>query len=161
MDADALNAAARSKKVSRAPLRMSGPVVMTPHEGELARLLQCPTREISKDRVAAAKRCAIRYGVICVLKGRDTVITDGKRVFINPTGNPGMATGGSGDVLAGMMGALFARVREPQGLHAALAAVFLHGAAGDSAAEEKTELSMIAGDIIDHIPNAVKKLVKK
>jgi NAD(P)H-hydrate epimerase len=161
LDGDALTVIARSPVLQQALRTMKTPVVMTPHTGELSRLLHCSLSEIAKDRIHAAVECACQYRVICVLKGHNTVITDGKNVFINKTGNPGMATAGSGDVLAGMTGAFYAQVLKPQLLHASLTAVFLHGMAGDLAAKEKTQIAMTAGDIIDYLPRAIKKAMKE
>lgn len=158
IDADALNALARSASVRTALSSARGPVILTPHAGELARLIDRASEDVSRDRIDAAARCAAQYKCICVLKGHRTVITDGERVFVNPTGNAGMATAGAGDVLAGMIGALIAQVRPPQALNAALAGVYAHGLAGDCAAVEKTQIALAAGDIIDALPQAFKKL---
>lgn len=158
IDADALNALARSASVRTAMRNTRGPVIFTPHVGELGRLIDRDPADVSRERIDAAVQCAALYKCVCVLKGHRTVITDGERVFINPTGNPGMATAGAGDVLAGMIGALVAQVRPPQALNAALAGVYAHGLAGDCAAGEKTQLALVAYDIIDAMPQAFKKL---
>src|SRR5207249_465017 len=103
-----------------------------------------------------AVRFAAEQGVVLVLKGQGTVVTDGKRGYVNITGNPGMATGGSGDVLAGLIAALIA-----QGLEAFAAAqlgVFLHGAAGDLAAAELGEVGLIASDLLGYLPRAFRSL---
>jgi NAD(P)H-hydrate epimerase len=127
---------------------------MTPHPGEMARLLGSSSSDVQKDRVSCATGFATKYKVTLVLKGAGTVIaTPDGRVFINSTGNPGMATGGTGDVLTGMIGSLLA-----QGYTASQAAclgVYLHGLAGDLAAKEKGEMGMIAGDLIEQIPVAI------
>ena len=144
LDADALNA--------YAPLRAQlpgGPAVLTPHPGEAARLLGRDSRAVQDDRRAAAQELQRRSGAVVVLKGAGTLVTDGERWFENTTGNPGMATGGSGDVLSGLIGALLA-----QGLtafDAACLAVHVHGAAGDATAERLSEPGLIAEDLPDAI----------
>jgi NAD(P)H-hydrate epimerase len=95
---------------------------------------------------------ARRHQLIVVLKGHQTVVTDGQRVFINPSGNPGMATGGTGDVLTGLTAALLGQGLEP--FAAAQLAVYLHGLAGDLARDERGEVSLIATDLIDYLPRA-------
>ncbi|MGE5172416.1 MAG: NAD(P)H-hydrate dehydratase [Betaproteobacteria bacterium] len=153
VDADGLNALAGYTDILK---RAKAPVILTPHPGEMGRLLGMPAVEVQKDRVGVASGFARKYHVTLVLKGAGTVVAvpDG-RAFINSTGNPGMATGGTGDVLTGMIGGLLA-----QGFTAAQAAcfgVYLHGLAGDIAAKEKSEVSMIAGDLIEKIPEAMKE----
>jgi NAD(P)H-hydrate epimerase len=122
----------------------------------MARLLGTNVDKVQGNRKAIAQRFAKDYKVTVVLKGHNTIVADYKNnVYINQTGNPGMATAGSGDVLTGMIGAFLG-----QGLNAFLAAkyaVYLHGLAGDLAAKEKTQISMIASNIIDKIPEAIKK----
>jgi hydroxyethylthiazole kinase-like uncharacterized protein yjeF len=151
VDADGLNAIAGSLDILK---KAKAPIVMTPHPGEMARLLGRSSADIQKDRVGTATGFAMKYKVTLVLKGAGTVIaTPDGRVFINSTGNPGMATGGTGDVLAGMIGTLLA-----QGYTASQASclgVYLHGLAGDLAAGEKGEPGMIAGDLIEKIPAAI------
>jgi NAD(P)H-hydrate epimerase len=112
--------------------------------------------EVQKDRLRIAAEFAAKYKVILVLKGAGTVVAcpDGK-VFINSTGNPGMATGGTGDALTGMIGGLLAQGYPAK--QAACLGVYLHGLAGDLAAKEKSEMGMIAGDLIEKIPDAIKK----
>ena len=151
VDADGLNALVGSLDILK---KVKAPIVMTPHPGEMARLLGSSSSDVQKDRIGCATDFAMKYKVTLVLKGAGTVIaTPDGRVFINSTGNPGMATGGTGDVLSGMIGSLLA-----QGYTAAQAAclgVYLHGLAGDLAAEEKGEMGMIAGDLIEKIPAAI------
>lgn len=154
LDADGINAFVGSKKLLK---KVKSPLVLTPHCGELARLLEDTTERIQIDRIRSARSFAQEYGQVCVLKGHQTVVTDGRKTFLNPTGNPGMATAGCGDVLTGMIAGFLG-----QGLSllsASLAAVYLHGLAGDIARDEKTELGLIAGDIIDYIPRAIKKIL--
>lgn len=153
LDADGLNAL--TPLAPGQPLRRSGPMVLTPHPGEFARLLNQPVSEIQSDRENQAVRLASAQQTVVVLKGANTVVTDGRRVYINRTGNPGMATGGSGDVLTGTIAALLA-----QGLDAFSAAqlgVWLHGTAGDLAAADHGEDGLIATDLLDHLPRAWRK----
>jgi len=157
IDADALNALARNLGCIAEPKdRGIKEIIMTPHQGEMARLLGTSINIIQKDRENIARSFAKKYRLTLVLKGHNTIVTDYKDNYhINKTGNPGMATAGSGDVLTGIIAAFLA-----QGLKAFDAAkygVYLHGLAGDIAAKEKTQLSLIASDIIEKIPQAVKK----
>jgi NAD(P)H-hydrate epimerase len=129
-------------------------LVLTPHPGEMAYLLDTTTDVIQGDREGAVKDLVARTGAIVVLKGHNTIISDGQRTVINPTGGPALATGGTGDVLAGVIGALIA-----QGMNefdAAVAGTWLHGQAGDSAAATKGDLSVIASDVIAHLPDAIR-----
>ncbi|MBI2915334.1 MAG: hydroxyethylthiazole kinase [Elusimicrobia bacterium] len=112
-----------------------------------------------------AEKFAKLYRVVCVLKGHRTVISDGERTYVNPTGNPGMATGGSGDVLTGLIAALVSQksktTMSPNArlLQSACVGVYVHGLAGDIGRNEKTEISLIAGDIAESIPKAFKELI--
>jgi len=130
--------------------------IFTPHPGEMAKLLGISTHKVQNNREMIAKKFVKDYAVTLVLKGRNTIVADYKgNLYTNRTGNPGMATAGSGDVLTGMIAAFLG-----QGLDAFIAskyAVYLHGLAGDLAAKEKTQISLIASDIIDKIPEALKK----
>ena len=136
------------------------PSLLTPHPGEIARLLSREISDVQKDRVSAVKACCDKTGAVTVLKGHDTVVSDGERTYINPTGNPGMAVGGSGDVLTGIITGLLASCGfDP--FDAACAGCWLHGAAGDIAAGEKGEISMTAEDILDNIPDAFKKYKRR
>ncbi|MDB4866108.1 MAG: NAD(P)H-hydrate dehydratase, partial [Cohnella sp.] len=150
LDADALNmlADATEPRFSAWPRRAAA-TVLTPHPGEMARLCSLSVREVQLDRIGLARRFSQQHGVTLVLKGARTVIaTPDGEVYVNTTGNPGMATGGAGDVLAGIIGSLLA-----QGLDNAQAAsvgVYTHGAAGDRAAAKRSSPNaLIAGDIID------------
>jgi NAD(P)H-hydrate epimerase len=136
-------------------------LVITPHPGEFSRLTGIPVAALEGDREETARRFADENRLICVLKGNRTVVTDGAKVFLNSTGNPGMATAGSGDVLSGMLAGIINQVKEPRLLNAALAAVFMHGAAGDMAAENNTEMGMVAADIIASLPAAIKKTMDR
>lgn len=147
LDADGINCMCAHKDILRG---RTGNTILTPHEGEFSRLTGKPIT----DRVMEAKELALDLGVIIVLKGHRTVITDGKTVCLNTTGNPGMAVGGSGDILAGMITGLVG-----QGipvLEAAAAAVWLHGAAGDVCADEIGQYGMIPTDLLNVIPRLMK-----
>ncbi|NGQ95864.1 NAD(P)H-hydrate dehydratase [Brevibacillus sp. SYP-B805] len=148
LDADALNMLADAADFAAWPQR-TAPVVLTPHPGEMARLCGVSTAEIQRNRIEVARHFAQKHRVLLVLKGAATVIAspDGD-AYVNPTGNPGMATGGSGDVLAGIIGSLLAQGYEAKA--AACLGVWLHGAAGDrAAAGRKGMFSLIAGDLIE------------
>jgi NAD(P)H-hydrate epimerase len=161
IDADALN---RLSETSWEGL-LNGPCVITPHVGELSRLMGVNGAEIQADREgkslsAAAKmrgNCSADQNgeSVCLLKGHDTVVTDGERFYINTTGNPGMATGGSGDVLTGVIAGLMAQNLSP--FDAAVLGSYVHGLAGDLAAEQLGEISLTAADILDFLPAAFKK----
>lgn len=132
------------------------PVILTPHPGELAQLLGTDAAVIQADRGAAVKKAAERTGAIVVLKGAGTLVAkSGHPVWINLNGNPGMACGGSGDVLAGLLAGLLAQRIPP--FEAACAAVWLHGAAGDVAALKQTQIAMKAGDLADALPAAFRQ----
>jgi NAD(P)H-hydrate epimerase len=150
IDADGLNTLSAIKDW---PDRLKAKLVLTPHPGELKRLWSGLFREqLPPDRQDQAGKLAKRTKTTVALKGAGTVVTDGKKVYINKTGNPGMATAGSGDVLTGVITALIG-----QGLSnfdAAVLGVYIHGLAGDIAAEKYGQISLIATDIIDLLPNA-------
>jgi ADP-dependent NAD(P)H-hydrate dehydratase / NAD(P)H-hydrate epimerase len=151
VDADALSAlAGHLDLLGQAP----GARILTPHPGEMARMLGLSIAQVQGDRIETVRRFCLEYRVHLVLKGARSVLgaPDG-RVFINPTGNPGMATGGSGDVLTGMIGAFLARRFDP--LAALQAGCYLHGLAGDLAAADRGEEGLVAGDIIECIPAAL------
>lgn len=146
-DADALNALATEPETLTQP---AGRRILTPHPGEFARLIG---RKLEGDsRHDAAVQLAARCGIVVVLKGHRTLVTDGARQILNTTGNPGMATGGSGDVLTGLITALACQRLEP--FDAARLGVYLHGLAGDLAAEEIGQVSLIASDLIQYLPEA-------
>ena len=153
LDADALNIVAGTTLLSE----RAGPTVLTPHPGEMSRLLGCDTVAVQSDRLAAARRFAAAERVIVALKGARTVIAapDG-RAAISPTGNPGMASGGMGDVLAGVVGALLGQGLEP--FAAAALAVFAHGAAADRVAARRGEVGLIARDVLEELPPTFKEL---
>ena len=152
LDADGLNAISGHL---RSIVNKKCAIIMTPHPGEMARLCGKKIEEIQERRQEAARKFAVRYKVTLVLKGHKTIVADFKnKLYINKTGNPGMSTAGSGDVLTGIIASFLG-----QGLdafNAAKAAVYIHGLAGDLAAAEKNQLSLIASDIIDKLPEAIK-----
>lgn len=156
IDADGLNAIAGSLSILK---KVKAPVVLTPHPGEMGRLLGKSSDDVQKDRIGTASDFAVKHNVTLVLKGAGTVVAgpDGE-VFINSTGNPGMATAGTGDVLTGMIGSLLAQ--DYPAIQAACLGVYLHGLAGDLAAQEKGEMGMIAGDLIEKIPEAIKETME-
>jgi NAD(P)H-hydrate epimerase len=135
------------------------PTVLTPHPGEMAHLLGSSVAAVQKSRETTAREFASHHGVTLVLKGAGTVVSDGKRVFVNSTGNPGMATGGTGDVLSGVIAALMAQ--RLSAFDAAVLGVYLHGLAGDLAAESIGQDAMIASDLLDHLGGAFRKHRKR
>ncbi|MEE2703346.1 MAG: NAD(P)H-hydrate dehydratase [Myxococcota bacterium] len=153
VDADGLNAFAGAPE----GLRGAGPRVLTPHPGELARLLSCQTREVGRDRVAAARELASRAAAIVVLKGaRSLVVGPDGDLSINPTGGPALATGGTGDVLAGVIGALLAGGLAP--FEGAVLGVYLHGMCGAPPLAPASAVGSVAGEVADRIPLAWQAL---
>jgi len=158
LDADALNAL---QTIHDWPALRRCPVVLTPHPGEFARMIGRAVADVQADRRAAALAAAADWTrggsdpPICVLKGAATVVTDGRRLYVNATGNPGMAVGGSGDVLTGLVAALIAQGLAP--FEAACLAVNRHGRAGDLAAEALGEVSMTATDLLEALPAAMRE----
>jgi NAD(P)H-hydrate epimerase len=158
VDADGLNAFADD------PDRLAGregrPVIITPHPGELARLVRMSTDEVQANRLEIARNFAVAHHVYLVLKGHRTLIaTPDEKVFINPTGNPGMATGGTGDVLTGMVGAWLGQLLDAEA--ACKLAVYLHGMAGDLAEADEGEVAMTAADVAGHLGDAVMELTAR
>jgi ADP-dependent NAD(P)H-hydrate dehydratase / NAD(P)H-hydrate epimerase len=160
IDADGINSLRGDRKILK---HAKAPIILTPHPGEMKNLLHDPdvgSSEIEKDRVHTAVSFAKETSAYLVLKGVPTVVADPDgRVFINSTGNPGMATAGSGDVLTGMISGFLGQTREP--LHASILGVYLHGLAGDIAASLKGQNSIIATDLIDEIPSALHSLTSQ
>ena len=152
LDADALNALAEEPAVIA---KLLLPAVLTPHPGEMARLIRQSADEVQSDRERTAQAFAKKYKVIVVLKGHHTVVAsyDGS-VYVNDTGNPGMASGGAGDVLTGMIAGLLGQRLAP--FDAARLGVYLHGLAGDLAAADRGQIGLIASDIVDRIPQAIR-----
>ena len=156
VDADALNVIALQPRDQIQALfeRRGAPCVLTPHPGEAARLLRLKTQEVLEDREASAEGLALELSCVCLLKGHRSVATDGKTLWVNPTGNPGLAKGGSGDVLTGLIAGLWAQNPSAGGLWAAALGAYLHGLAADIAARSKTERSLLASDVIEALPDA-------
>jgi ADP-dependent NAD(P)H-hydrate dehydratase len=155
VDADALNALAAQPDVFLSP--PAGPRILTPHPGEFARLIRKKLENGVREQ--AAVDLAAKSGAVILLKGHRTLITDGWRRVLNLTGNPGMATGGSGDVLTGLIAALLCQRLSP--FDAARLAAHLHGLAGDLAAKERGEASLIARDLIEFLPQAFQRVSAK
>jgi ADP-dependent NAD(P)H-hydrate dehydratase len=156
VDADALNAMSEWKDGLK---KSAGPRILTPHPGEFQRLSgEACAEDLNERAEQAAALCRLDSAgrTIVILKGHRTIVTDGTRVSFNQTGNPGMATGGSGDSLTGILTALLAQGMKPW--DAARLGVHVHGLAGDLAAEELGEVSMIASDIVDFLPLAFQQL---
>ena len=159
LDADGLNAFAGQMNLFRKDVRTAGATVFTPHPGEMARLAGRSTAEIQSRRLQMARDFSAQFGVTLVLKGYRTLIASpDAQVWVNPTGNPGMATGGTGDVLTGVTAGLLAQYPDRPVGEVVAAAVYLHGLAGDLAAAEFGQPSMLAGDLLEKIPRAYKEL---
>lgn len=153
VDADGINCLCDNKKLLK---NRSKPTIITPHLGEFSRLIKKDIDEIQGNREKYSREFAKEYGVILVLKGHETIVCDGERLYVNNTGNPGMATAGSGDVLTGIIVSLLG-----QGIpsyDAAKLGVYLHGLSGDIVAEDKGEHGLIASDIVNAIPYAIKRI---
>ena len=159
LDADGLNAFAGCMSTFDTAVRPPGATVLTPHPGEMARLTGRKTAEIQAHRVEVTREFSRQYQVHLVLKGYRTLIgaPDGQ-VWVNPTGNPGMATGGTGDVLTGLLAGLLAQYPHRPLTRVVAAAVYLHGLAGDLAAQDLGQPAMIAGDLLERVPSAYKVL---
>jgi NAD(P)H-hydrate epimerase len=156
LDADALNAIAGDVSILK---KARHGCIVTPHPGEMGQLIDKGVGYVQKNRLGVVKKFANQYNAVVVLKGSGTVVAEKNRYYINKTGNPGMATAGSGDVLTGVIAGFLA-----QGLglfEAAKLAVYVHGVAGDLAAKEKGEVSLIASDILERIPEAIKLAQRK
>lgn len=157
VDADALNIIS-SHPVLKKYLKDK---IITPHTLEMSRLTEMSPSEITENAEKVAMRFSEKYGAVCVLKRHRTVVAAGDgEIYINQSGNSGMATAGSGDVLAGIIGGILAQNKE-NGLstkNAAALGVYIHGLAGDAAAETLGEYSLMAGDIIDYLPSVLKKI---
>ena len=147
VDADGINVLSAHRDLLRG---RKSPTILTPHDGEFARL----GGVIGEDRMAAAAALAEELGCVVLLKGHETCITDGTDGYLNPTGNPGMAVGGSGDVLAGVITALLGAGLSP--LEAAACGAWLHGAAGDRCAAELGQYGMLPTDMLSALPRLMK-----
>jgi NAD(P)H-hydrate epimerase len=170
IDADALNAIAKDSSILN---QAKAPLILTPHIGELSRLINVPIEEISKDRIKYALDSAKKFNCVLVFKGAPTIISEPEgEIYVNPTGNAGMATAGSGDVLTGIITGLLAQMImlknsevgsvgqdiKKSMLESALAGVYIHGLCGNLAKEEKGEMGMIAGDMMEKLPKALKQI---
>jgi NAD(P)H-hydrate epimerase len=151
LDADGLNALQDHADVLR---QRKAPLILTPHPAEFARLAGGDVASVLAQRQERAVRFAAEYGVVVVLKGHGTIVTDGRQVYVNTTGNPGMATGGTGDVLTGLIAALLGQHLAP--FAAAQLGVYVHGLAGDLARDAVGEVSLIASDLLEHLPAALR-----
>ena len=167
IDADGLNILAEDQKLQELVKSRKADTVLTPHPGEMSRLSGLSIPDILNDTVNSATTLSRRLEAVTLLKDHNTVITDGERVFINQSGNAGMASAGMGDVLAGIIGALLARntVAEwadgdrtniPSALYRTATAAYIHGLAGDIAADKTGEYSLTASDVIGSISKAIK-----
>ena len=155
LDADAINALAHRIEYLK---QLQHPIVLTPHVGEMSRLTGLPVEEINRSRIEVARKYAKEWNATIILKGARTVVANPLgEIYINCTGNPGMATAGSGDVLTGIVTGFIAQGIQP--FEAAMAAVYVHGKAGDRAAARLGEYGLMAGDIISELPYAIKEVV--
>lgn len=145
LDADGLNLLAQLPKVEQQAFKRDN-WVLTPHPLEAARLLNISVKQVAADRFSAVKTIAQRFGGICLLKGAGTLISDGQQVWINTSGNPGMASGGMGDVLAGMIAACLLQFNSP--LEAVRYACFIHGYTADKLVKKSGQLGLLAGDVV-------------
>ena len=154
LDADGINALEGKVNLLKSA---KAPIVITPHPGEMSRLISLSKNEIARNKQRIAKKFANKYNVVCVLKGHRSVVAGPRgKAYINTTGNPGMASGGVGDVLTGMIASFIGQGLSP--FNAAKLGVYLHGLAGDLAARRKGEVSLIASDLLNRLPQAIKTL---
>jgi NAD(P)H-hydrate epimerase len=155
LDADGINCLSRNPDVLR---QRTAPIVLTPHPGEFARLTRRQAEVVNSGRVEFARRFAVDHHCTLLLKGAPTVIgTAGGTALLNPTGNSGLASGGSGDVLTGLVAGLIAQGAVPE--RAAYAAAFLHGRAADIAAARLTEYCLCAHDVVESLPDAFRSVI--
>jgi NAD(P)H-hydrate epimerase len=151
LDADGLNALEHHADQLRG---RAAPLVLTPHPGEFARLVGSDAAAVQAARQGLAVRFAAEHGLVLLLKGRATIVTDGRRLYQNTTGNPGMATGGTGDVLTGVIAALLGQGLEP--FAAAQLGAYAHGLAGDLARDALGEVTLVATDLLQYLPAALR-----
>lgn len=157
IDADGVNAIAEELLVLR---KAKAPLVLTPHPGEMARLLHTSVKSVQNDRWKITRELADKYGITIVLKGVNSVIAENdKKIYINGSGNPGMASGGMGDVLTGIIAGLLAQGFSP--VDSARLGVYIHGTSGDMAARERGECGILAGDLVEKIPYVMNSLYGK
>lgn len=162
LDADALNILAGDRRLLTDPrfAERRKRWILTPHPGEMARLCEAGVGEIQADRIGVAVRASREWGAVVVLKGARTIIAaPGSPVFINPTGNPGLASGGTGDVLAGLVAGLLAQGMSP--VQAAFSGAFIHGLAADRIARQKGMAGLVAGDLLEEIPAVLELLAHR
>jgi NAD(P)H-hydrate epimerase len=156
IDADGLNAIAEDPGILL--MKKSDIVILTPHPGEMGRLAGLSTAQVELDRIGVARAFAVKFGVYLILKGARTIIaTPDGAVAINGSGNPGMASGGMGDVLTGTLSAFIAQGYDP--FTACKLGVFIHGHAADLVADEKGEIGISAVDVQERLPYAIKGLM--
>jgi NAD(P)H-hydrate epimerase len=152
LDADGLNAlAGRTDALRGRP----APLIITPHPGEFSRLVGVDIPTVQSHRRELAARFAVEHGLVLLLKGHGTLVTDGRRMYRNTTGNPGMATAGSGDVLTGLIAALVGQGLEP--FAAAQLGAHVHGRAGDLARDDIGEVGLIASDLLTYLPRVLRR----
>ena len=151
IDADGLNALVGCTEILA---KKKSSVIITPHLGEFARIFKVDTKRIRLQRKKSASHYSLQYGITVVLKGDTTIVAEGKRCYGNTTGNPGLATGGSGDVLTGIIASFLGQGMKP--FLAAQYAVYIHGLAADIATRDKTQVSLIPSDLLDYLPRAFK-----
>ncbi len=152
IDADAINILSMHK--GELSIKNS---IITPHPKELARLLNVDLSDVIDNREKYARISAQTYGCITVLKGHNTIVTDGEKIFVNTTGNSALAKAGTGDVLTGIIAGFLSQKVSP--FKAAMLSVFLHGLAGDMLSEDYTKYSVLASDVIDYIPFAINEIM--
>jgi NAD(P)H-hydrate epimerase len=158
IDADGINNLTK-EFIEDLPVKTKRRLILTPHPGELERLIGVPASEINNNRIEVARIWAKRLSVILILKGRPTVIgTPNGIVYVNPTGNSGLAKGGSGDVLTGMIAGFLAQGANI--LNSCFLGVYLHGLAADLGVQKKTEYALLPTDVIKFLPNAIKEVLK-
>lgn len=153
LDADGLNVL---PPIPDALRTRSAPIVFTPHPGEFARLIGSTTEQVQANRLNLAIGFAANWNAVLLLKGQQTIVTDGARVYVNNTGNPGMATGGTGDVLTGLIAALIGQGMS--GFDAAVLGAWVHGRAGDLAADDVGQTALCAVDVLTHLPAALREV---
>lgn len=157
IDADGVNAIAEELLVLR---KAKAPLILTPHPGEMAGLLHTSAKSVQTDRWKITRELADKYGITIILKGHQSVITgDDKKIYINSTGNPGMASGGMGDVLTGLIAGLVAQGLKP--IDSARLGVYIHGASGDMSAKERGEWGILAGDVLEKLPYVMNGIYGK
>jgi len=159
IDADGLNAISEDISILKEASEKGGRIIITPHPGEAARLLGVSAKEVQSDRIGFAKKLFEKTGSTVILKGAGTIVASGEKVFINPTGNPGMASAGTGDVLSGIIGAFLSQ--GVPDVSSACAAVYLHGLCGDEVVKRRGEIGLLATDILNELPALINSFAGK